>query len=105
MFAFGHDRDGYASGATAPDNRMIRTIHAVKKATPATAVTTEVCGCSWTDHGQCVLRTNSGEIDLEGTYRLMGTMAVMHAEAGADCVSPTAMLDGSIQAVRQALDA
>ncbi|MGW3087765.1 hypothetical protein [Streptomyces sp. NPDC001108] len=105
VFAFGHDRDRYATGATAPDNRMIRTIKAVKEAAPATAVTTEVCGCSWTDHGQCVLRTDSGDIDLESTYRLMGAMAVMHAEVGADCVSPTAMLDGSIQAVRQVLDA
>ncbi|MFC9399370.1 hypothetical protein ACFTWS_40685 [Streptomyces sp. NPDC057027] len=84
LFAFGHDRDKYASGATAPDNRMIRTIKAVKQAAPTTAVTTEVCSCSWTDHGQCVLRTDSGEIDLEGTYQLMGSMAVMHAEAGAD---------------------
>ncbi|MGA5406928.1 hypothetical protein ACPCSC_06640 [Streptomyces lavendulocolor] len=105
VFAFGHDRDGDATGATAPGNRMIRTIQALKDAAPTTAVTTEVCGCSWTDHGQCVLRTAAGDIDLEATYRLMGTMAVMHAEAGADCVSPTAMLDGSIQAVRQALDA
>ncbi|MER8036129.1 hypothetical protein [Streptomyces hydrogenans] len=105
VFAFGHDRDGNATGATAPGNRMVRTIQVVKEAAPTTAVTTEVCGCSWTDHGQCVLRTDAGDIDLEATYRLMGTMAVMHAEAGADCVSPTAMLDGSIRAVRQALDA
>ncbi|MFB6829912.1 hypothetical protein [Streptomyces hydrogenans] len=105
VFAFGHDRDRNATGATAPGNRMVRTIQAVKEAAPTTAVTTEVCGCSWTDHGQCVLRTDAGDIDLEATYRLMGTMAVMHAEAGADCVSPTAMLDGSIRAVRQALDA
>ncbi|MGW3398750.1 hypothetical protein [Streptomyces hydrogenans] len=105
VFAFGHDRDGNATGATAPGNRMVRTIQAVKEAAPTTAVTTEVCGCSWTDHGQCVLRTDAGDIDLEATYRLMGTMAVMHAESGADCVSPTAMLDGSIRAVRQALDA
>ncbi|MFE5731635.1 hypothetical protein ACIPQA_31955 [Streptomyces sp. NPDC090109] len=104
VFAFGHDRDRVAAGATAPGNRMVRTVQAVKRETPATAVTTEVCGCSWTDHGQCVLRTDAGDIDLEGTYRLMATMAVMHAEAGADCVSPTAMLDGSIRAVRQALD-
>ncbi|MFE3122256.1 hypothetical protein ACFXHD_02420 [Streptomyces hydrogenans] len=104
VFAFGHDRDGRATGATAPGNRMIQTVQAVKKEAPSTAVTTEVCGCSWTDCGQCVLRTDAGDIDLEATYRLMGTMAVMHAEAGADCVSPTAMLDGSIRAVRQALD-
>lgn len=103
-FAYGHDRDGRASGALAPDNRMARAIAAVKTTTPDTAVTTEVCGCSWTDHGECVLRTDDGGIDLDATYRLMAAMAVQHADAGADIVSPTAMLDGSIRAVRQALD-
>ncbi|TRV77230.1 hypothetical protein FKN01_15865 [Streptomyces sp. 130] len=104
VFAYGHDRDGRASGATAPGNRMVRAIAAAKAATPDTAVTTEVCGCSWTDHGQCILRTEDGGIDLGATYRLMADMAVQHADAGADVVSPTAMLDGSVRAVRQALD-
>ncbi|MFD4314967.1 hypothetical protein [Streptomyces sp. NPDC058548] len=104
VFAYGHDRDGRASGALAPDNRMVATIGAVKDTAPDTAVTTEVCGCSWTDHGQCVLRTADGGIDLDATYQLMADMAVQHADAGADVVSPTAMLDGSIHAVRQALD-
>ncbi|MGW2471583.1 hypothetical protein [Streptomyces sp. NPDC001665] len=104
VFAYGHDRDGRASGATAPDNRMVCAITAAKAATPGTAVTTEVCGCSWTDHGQCILRTEDGGIDLKATYGLMAAMAVQHADAGADVVSPTAMLDGSIHAVRQALD-
>ncbi|MEU3652159.1 hypothetical protein AB0E67_04785 [Streptomyces sp. NPDC032161] len=104
VFSYGHDRDGRASGATAPNNRMIRAIGAAKATAPDTAVTTEVCGCSWTDHGECVLRTRDGGIDLEATYRLMATMAVQHADAGADVVSPTAMLDGSIRVVRTALD-
>ncbi|WP_138894649.1 hypothetical protein [Streptomyces chryseus] len=104
-FAYGHDRDGRATGALAPGNRMVATIAAVKDIAPDTAVTTEVCGCSWTDHGQCVLRTDEGGIDLDATYQLMADMAVQHADAGADVVSPTAMLDGSIRVVRQALDA
>ncbi|MZE80819.1 hypothetical protein [Streptomyces xinghaiensis] len=104
VFAYGHDRDGRASGALAPGNRMVAAVTAVKAAVPDMAVTTEVCGCSWTDHGECVLRDPGGGINLDATYRLMGAMAVQHADAGADVVSPTAMLDGSIRAVRAALD-
>ncbi|MGA5497681.1 hypothetical protein ACPCSP_25290 [Streptomyces cinereoruber] len=104
LFAYGHDRDARATAATAPGNRMAAAVSIVKTTVPGMAVTTEVCGCSWTDHGECVLRTDEGAIDLDATYQLMGTMAVQHADAGADVVSPTAMLDGSIRAVRQALD-
>ncbi|MFD6935259.1 hypothetical protein ACFWAP_03755 [Streptomyces goshikiensis] len=104
VFAYGHDRDGAATGALRPDNRMLRAITAAKATAPQTAITTEVCGCSWTDHGECILRTPDGALDLDATYALMSAMAVQHADAGADAVSPTAMLDGSIRAVRAALD-
>ncbi|MFE9845290.1 hypothetical protein [Streptomyces goshikiensis] len=105
VFAYGHDRDSRASGALLPGNRMVRAIAAVKAAAPGTAVTSEVCGCSWTDHGRCLLLTGEGRIDLDATYALMAAMAVQHADAGVDVVSPTAMLDGSVRAVRAALDA
>ncbi|AYG77948.1 Delta-aminolevulinic acid dehydratase [Streptomyces hundungensis] len=104
VFAYGHDRDAHATGALAPGNRMVRAIGFVKATAPGLAVTTKVCGCSWTDHGECVLRTADGDFDLPATYGLMAAMAVQHADAGADAVSPTAMLDGSIRAVRTALD-
>ncbi|MFI5753386.1 hypothetical protein ACIBBE_48190 [Streptomyces sp. NPDC051644] len=104
LFVYGHDRDARGSAAIAPDNRMVRAIAVVKDTDPGMAVTTEVCGCSWTDHGQCVLRTPAEGIDLTATFHLMEQMAVQHAEAGADVVSPTAMLDGSVRTVRTALD-
>ncbi|MFJ6785881.1 hypothetical protein [Streptomyces yangpuensis] len=104
VFAYGHDRDGRAGGALLPGNRMVRAIAAVKAAAPGTAVTSEVCGCSWTDHGRCLLLTGDGRIDLDATYALMAAMAVQHADAGVDVVSPTAMLDGSVRVVRAALD-
>ncbi|MET9607089.1 hypothetical protein ABZZ17_18725 [Streptomyces sp. NPDC006512] len=105
VFAHGHDRDPYGTGALTPDNLMIRAIRAVKAATgDAVAVTTEVCGCSWTSTGECVLRSDTGAIDVEGTYALMRGMATQHAEAGADAVSPTAMLAGSVRTVRTVLN-
>lgn len=104
LFAYGHDRDAHASGARAADNRMVQAVRIVKDAAPELAVTTEVCGCAWTDTSECVLRTPRGAIDLGATLALMEAMALAHAQAGADAVSPTAMLDGSIRAVRAALD-
>ncbi|MFI8105478.1 hypothetical protein [Streptomyces sp. NPDC086023] len=104
IFAHGQDRSPDASAALAPGNLMIRAIEAVKTAAAGLAVTTEVCGCSWTTAHECVLRTDAGSIDTEGTYALMQGMAVQHADAGADVVSPTAMLTGSVHAVRRALD-
>ncbi|MEU4029887.1 hypothetical protein [Streptomyces anulatus] len=104
-FAFGHDRDSNGSTAASSGNLMVQAVSAIREVvTPDLAVTTEVCGCSWTSSGECVLRTPTGRIDLDATYRLMGEMAVQHAESGADVVSPTAMLDGSVCAVRAALD-
>ncbi|MFF8505078.1 hypothetical protein ACF07L_31140 [Streptomyces anulatus] len=103
-FTLGHDRDNAGSTAVSSGNLMVQAVSAIREVTPDLAVTTEVCGCSWTSSGECVLRTPTGRIDLDATHRLMGEMAVQHAESGADVVSPTAMLDGSVRAVRAALD-
>ncbi|MEU2823008.1 hypothetical protein ABZ763_12200 [Streptomyces bacillaris] len=68
VFAYGHDRDSRATAALAPGNRMVTAISAAKATAPNTAVTTEVCGCSWTDHGECVLRPDDGGIDMDAIY-------------------------------------
>jgi porphobilinogen synthase len=104
LFVQGHDRDDRASGALAPGNRMVSAIEQIKAAVPGMVVTTEVCGCSWTLSGECALLDAAGRIDLAATYELMATMALAHARSGADIVSPTAMLAGSVRAVRLALD-
>lgn len=103
VFAYGTPRDAAASGATASGNLMCAAVAEVKAAAPEVVVTTEVCGCSWTNHGECAI-LDGGRIDLPATYDLMARMAIVHAQAGADVVSPTAMLAGSVRAVREALD-
>ncbi len=105
VFTYGDPRDSQATGAVAAGNRMLRAITAIKAAAPSMVVTTEVCGCSWTDHGECALLDDAGRVDRGATYALMAAMAVAHAEHGADVVSPTAMLDGSVRSVRDALTA
>lgn len=104
VFVYGTPRDTLASGATAAGNLMCAAVQEVKAAAPEIVVTSEVCGCAWTSHGECALLLDGGRIDLLATYELMARMAVQHADAGADVVSPTAMLAGSIHAVRQALN-
>ena len=105
VFAYGDHRDRAATAGVASGNRMVTAVEIVKAAEPEMVVTTEVCACSWTDHGECCLLTPAGSVDVDGTLALMAAMAVHHAAAGADVVSPTAMLDGSVRAVRDALSA
>lgn len=103
VFAYGTSRDARASGATGADNLMCRAVEGIKAAAPDIVVTTEVCGCSWTDHGECAILDSRGRIEIAATFDLMARMAVLHAWAGADVVSPTAMLAGSVRAVRDAV--
>ncbi|MFJ3900235.1 hypothetical protein [Streptomyces sp. NPDC090025] len=103
LFAYGEDRSPTAREALSERNLMVRAIRSIRSAVPDMVVTTEVCGCAWTSHGECVIVDRDGSPDLAASYALMARMAVLHAEAGADAVSPTAMLDGSVHAVRSAL--
>jgi porphobilinogen synthase len=104
VFAYGTRRDSAASGASAEGNLMCQAVAEVKAAAPGMVVTTEVCGCSWTDHGECAILDARGRIDVPATCDLMARMAVLHARSGADVVSPTAMLAGSVRAVRDGLN-
>jgi len=66
-------------------------------------VFTDVCMCQYTSHGHCGL-VNSGVIDNDGTLQKLAEVAVSHARAGADMVAPSAMIDGQVKTIRQALD-
>jgi porphobilinogen synthase len=104
LFAAGTQRNRLATEATAPDNVMARAIRAVKAAQPAMCVMTETCLCSYTDSGACVIVGEDGKIDIARTHAALSEEAVVHASAGADVVGPAAMVDGSVEAVRRALN-
>lgn len=95
-------KDGRAFIASEQDHIVLRAIRAVKEAVPELAVATDVCVCAYTDHGQCVLFRDGGA-DVGGTLERLGEIALAHADAGADLVLPSGMLDGSVAAVRSAL--
>lgn len=102
VFGVSDRKDARAFIASERDHIVPRAIRAVKEALPELAVATDVCVCAYTDHGQCVLFREGGA-DVSGTLERLGEIAVAHAEAGADLVIPSGMLDGSVAAVRRAL--
>ncbi|MEP7003543.1 MAG: porphobilinogen synthase [Chloroflexota bacterium] len=95
-------KDARAFIASERDHIVQRAIRAVKEAVPELGLVTDVCVCAYTDHGQCVLFRDGGA-DVAGTLERLGEIAVANADAGADLVIPSGMLDGSVAAVRSAL--
>jgi porphobilinogen synthase len=75
----------------------------MKAAAPDLCVITDVCLCEYTDHGHCGV-LSAGEVDNDATLPLLAAQAVAHAQAGADIVAPSDMMDGRVGAIRRALD-
>lgn len=97
-------KDATALLASERDHIVARAIRAVKQALPDLAVATDVCVCAYTTHGQCVL-FGPGGADVTGTLERLQEIAAVHAEAGADLIIPSGMLDRTVAALRRALDA
>jgi porphobilinogen synthase len=79
------------------------TIKAIKKEFPDLVVITDVCLCGYTSHGHCGIIKNE-KIDNDTTLKVLSKISLSHADAGADFVAPSAMMDGQVKAIRQALD-
>lgn len=102
LFGATDRKDETAMLASERDHVVVRAIRAVKQAVPDLAVATDVCVCAYTAHGQCVLFGKSGA-DVAGTLERLQEIALVHAEAGADLLIPSGMLDGTVAALRRAL--
>jgi len=108
LFGIPSKKDAEGSSATDPDGIISQGIRALKTGVPDLAVIVDVCLCEYTDHGHCGLVTERGgrqTVDNDATLERLAEMAVVCAEAGADMVAPSDMMDGRIGAVRDALDA
>jgi porphobilinogen synthase len=105
LFGIPAAKDAQGSGAYAARGEVQRAVGAIKERAKDIVVITDVCLCEYTDHGHCGLLTPQGEVDNDSTLELLARMAVSHAEAGADMVAPSDMMDGRVAAIRQALDA
>lgn len=98
-------KDELGSSAWDSESPVQRAIAAIKKAEPRLAVVGDVCLCQYTSHGHCGKLTAAGEVDNDATLPLLQKVAVSQAEAGADIVAPSDMMDGRVAAIREALDA
>lgn len=103
LFGIPDDKDSTGSGAASPDEAVQRAVAAIKKASPETYVITDVCLCEYTDHGHCGIVAGN-DVDNDATLPLLAQAAVSHAQAGADMVAPSAMMDGQVAAIRAGLN-
>ena len=97
------DKDDGATAAWDPRGCVPRAVRELKRAAPGLVVITDLCLCEYTRHGHCGL-LRDGEIDNDLTLEAICRAAVAQAEAGADVVAPSGMMDGTVQAIRRALD-
>lgn len=103
LFGIPEEKDAAGSGAYHPHGVVQQAVREIKKALPELLVITDVCLCEYTDHGHCgVIR--GGEVLNDPTLNLLARTAVSHAEAGADVIAPSDMMDGRVAAIRHALD-
>lgn len=103
LFGIPEKKDEAASDAYSEDGIVQKAVRAIKKEVPDILVITDVCLCEYTSHGHCGA-IKDGEVDNDITLELLAQTAVSHAEAGADIVAPSDMMDGRVAAIRSSLD-
>jgi porphobilinogen synthase len=105
LFGIPADKDEQASGAYDDEGVVQLAVRALKEAHPELVVITDVCLCEYTSHGHCGVVLDDGTVDNDMTIELLARTANSHAEAGADAVAPSDMMDGRVGALRTQLDA
>ncbi len=103
LFGIPEDKDPRGSEAYADEGIVQQATRAIKDTVPDLLVITDVCLCEYTSHGHCGV-VEDGRVKNDPTLELLARTAVSHAEAGADLVAPSDMMDGRVAAIREALD-
>ena len=103
LFGIPDKKDAKASGAFAKNGIVQQTVRLLKKELPSLLVITDVCLCEYMDHGHCGV-VHGGKVLNDPTLKILAQTALSHAEAGADIVAPSDMMDGRVAAIRAALD-
>jgi len=104
LFGIPESKDEKASGAYARNGIVQQTVRLLKKNLPDCLVITDVCLCEYMSHGHCGLVEKGGRVANDPTLALLARTALSHAEAGADIVAPSDMMDGRVGAIRRMLD-
>ena len=104
LFGIPDHKDARGTGAYAEDGVVQRAIREIKSAAPELQVMADVCLCEYTDHGHCGVVSKDGRVLNDESLPLLSQMAVTCAQAGADVIAPSDMMDGRVAAIRKALD-
>ncbi len=104
LFGVSHNKDSSGSDSLKNDGLLARMIKEAKDASPETLVIADLCFCEYTDHGHCGPLNAHGDVDNDATLDNLATQAIVAAEAGADIVAPSGMMDGMVSTIRAALD-
>ena len=105
LFGIPEEKDEKGSQAWSRQGIVQRAVREIKNRFPDLLVITDICLCAYTNHGHCGTLNHRGEIENDSTVKLLTEVAVSHAEAGADMVAPSDMMDGRVRAIRETLDA
>lgn len=103
LFGLPESKDETASGAYAKKGIVQQAIRAIRAEVPEMIIVADTCLCEYTSHGHCGV-VSDGEVLNDETLQLLARTAVSQAEAGADIIAPSAMMDGQVGAIREALD-
>ena len=105
LFGIPDVKDSVGSECLCEQSIIARTIKAIKSKFPDMFIVTDLCFCEYTDHGHCgILDPNTQTVDNDKTLEISQQQALVHAKAGADMIAPSGMMDGIIEALREALD-
>lgn len=104
IFGVPKTKDLISSENYDPNGITQQAIRKIKELAPELVVATDVCMCSFTPHGHCGILDEHDYVDNDQTLEILQKTAISHAQAGADIVAPSGMMDGMIIAMRQALD-
>jgi porphobilinogen synthase len=103
LFGLPETKDEVGSGAYHEKGIVQQAVKAIRKSAPDLVIMTDTCLCEYTSHGHCGV-VRGGEVANDESLELLARTAVSQAEAGADVVAPSAMMDGQVGAIREALD-
>ena len=103
LFGIPDKKDELATGAFIKSGIVQQAVKRIKDKVPDILVITDVCLCEYTSHGHCGM-IEKGDVDNDASIEVLAETAVSHASAGADMVAPSAMMDGQVGAIREALD-
>ena len=104
LFGIPSYKDEMATSAYDDDGIVQRAVRSIKAKFPDLYVITDVCLCEYMSHGHCGIVKDDGDVDNDPTLELLAKTALSHAEAGADMVAPSDMMDGRVAAIRAKLD-